>query len=223
MILAALSFKIWPLRWIFQTIKILCWWFVARVFLYIAQLNETQESANHQKKWVLSGSKLEKAFVTTDTISAKHNWSNKPLIQPLIANFKTNKLSQKNTISFPFKTEINFISFWLQEGPVQVIMKLFHPRLCNTCWIFDGVVRFKTFSQLSFDTFLTNISKHTFHMTTPFLAKFSKWTGHGRIRNVWHLLTHFNITTFFNTHIQFHIRSVWKDLSDIILQKHVFC
>ena len=41
---------------------------------------------------IRSGFSLEKAFVPTDTISAKHNWFNKPLIQPLIIDIKTNKV-----------------------------------------------------------------------------------------------------------------------------------
>ena len=66
-----------------------------RVFEDIAQLDENQESANHQKKWFLSGSKPDKAFVPKDTISAKHNWSNKPLRDRLITDIKTNKAKPK--------------------------------------------------------------------------------------------------------------------------------
>ena len=134
---------------------------VLRCFLQEASntllgLDETQESANHQKKWFLS-------------VRGRKRLLFQPQIQ-----FQPNtvdSIKQQNKANPKLKIEKIFISLLAGGGGSGGDNETFCPaRLCNTCWIFDGVDAFKTFSSRRHMTLFWSIWLSLFsncHMT-PF-------------------------------------------------------
>ena len=107
---------------------------------------------------------------TIDSIK-RQNYSSRPSkwtrqIQNKKFSFFLYFLKRYWFLSFLSKVNSYLSLSWQQEATVQVIMKLFAPRLCNTCWIFDGVARFKSFQNFSYGTFLANFFNANFSYDT---------------------------------------------------------